>query len=366
MRVGFVLLFAGSLATAVATAQRVEAVFDQNCAACHEVGAPAGVAAKAPDRKALRKLTPEAVYTSITIGSMKDRAQNLADNQKQAIAEYIGMRKLGAAETGDAKRMPNQCASNPPMTDIAAGPSWNGWGADAANTRFQPSKSAGIAADDVRRLKLKWAFGLPGATAVYGQPSMVAGRVFVAADTGYLYSLDAATGCVYWSFLAEAGVRNAVSVGPVTGGQFAAFFGDQKGNAYAVNARTGELIWSVQVDEHPLTRITGAPKLYADRLYVPVASGEEPTGPQPNYPCCTFRGSVVALDASTGKQIWKTYPIAESPRVVRKNSKGVEQWAPAGGGVWNSPTIDPKRNALSTSARRATPTRTRPRAPPMA
>lgn len=123
MRLGFVLLFAGCLAPGVALGQRVEAVFDQNCASCHETGN----AAKNPDRKALRKLTPEAVYTSITIGSMKDRAQNLQDNQKQAIAEYIGMRKLGAVETGDAKRMPNQCASSPPIGDIAAGPSWNGW-----------------------------------------------------------------------------------------------------------------------------------------------------------------------------------------------------------------------------------------------
>src|ERR1700691_2711380 len=70
MRVGFVLLFVVSFAPGVALAQRAEAVFDQNCASCHEVGAPAGIAAKAPDRKALRKLTPEAVYESITTGLM--------------------------------------------------------------------------------------------------------------------------------------------------------------------------------------------------------------------------------------------------------------------------------------------------------
>jgi polyvinyl alcohol dehydrogenase (cytochrome) len=351
MRVGFVLLFALSFAPGVALAQRVDAVFDQNCASCHEVGAQAVNGAKNPDRKALRRLTPEAVYDSITNGSMKDRAQNLTDSQRQAIAEYIGGRKLGTVDAGDAKRMSDRCAANPPMGDIAAGPSWNGWSADGANTRFQPSKGAGILADDVRRLKLKWSFGVPGATSVYGQPSVVAGRVFVAADTGYVYSLDAKTGCVYWSFLAEGGVRNAVSVGPLSasqgvGGEFAAFFADLKGNAYAVNARTGELIWTVEVDDHPLARLTGAPKLYENRLYVPVASGEEATAAQPNYPCCTFRGSLVALDTATGKQIWKTYVIPETPKVVRKSSKGVDLWGPAGGGVWNSPTIDPKRHAL--------------------
>ncbi len=343
IRLSFVLSF-GLLAGA-ASAQRVDAVFDQNCASCHETG-NAAKSAKAPDRKAIHKLTPEAVYESITNGSMKDRAQSISDAQKRAIAEYIGGRKLGTVEAGAAKRMPNHCPANPPLGDINTGPSWNGWSADGANTRFQPSKNAGIAADDMGRLKLKWSFGLPGATSVYGQPSVVAGRVFVAADTGYVYSLDAATGCVHWSFLAEAGVRNAVSIAPVNGGEFAAFFGDQKGNVYAVNARTGVQIWTAQVEDHPLTRLTGAPRVYENRVYVPVASGEEGTAAQPNYPCCTFRGSVVALDASTGKQIWKTYTIPETPKVVRKSSKGVELWGPSGSGVWNSPTIDPKRKAL--------------------
>lgn len=325
------VIFAG-----IAPAQRIDAVFDQNCASCHETGKV--------DRKALHKLTPEAVYASLTAGSMKDRAQNLPDARKRALAEYIGGRKLGIAEIGDAVKMSNRCASNPPPGNIGAGSSWNGWSAEATNARFQ--KNGAIAAGDVPRLKLRWSFGLPAASSVYGQPSIVAGRVFVAADTGYVYSVDAHSGCVYWSFLAVAGVRTAVSVGPVNGGESAAFFGDQKGNVYAVNARTGVKIWSVLVDDHPLTRLTGAPAVYEHRVYVPVASGEEGTAAQPNYPCCTFRGSVVALDDATGKQIWKTYTIAEAPRPVRKTSKGVQLWGPAGGGVWNAPTIDPVRKAL--------------------
>lgn len=341
IRIGFILSL-GVLA-GVASAQRVDAVFDQNCAACHEMGS-AAKSAKSPDRKALRKLTPEAVYASLASGSMKDRAQPLSDAQKRAIAEYIGGRKSGTVEAGDAARMSGRCKDNPPLGGIDATASWNGWSADGTNARFQ--KNPGIPASDVPRLKLKWSFGLPGATYVFGQPSVVAGRVFVAADTGYVYSLNAGTGCVYWSFLAEAAVRTAVSVAPVSGGEFGAFFGDQKGNVYAVNARTGARLWNVQVEDHPLTRLTGALRVYENRLYVPVAGAEEGTAAQPNYPCCTFRGSVVALDPSTGKQIWKTYTIAEKPKVVRKNSKGVELWGPAGSGVWNSPTIDAKRKAL--------------------
>src|SRR5580704_7594496 len=340
------LLVSLGLLAGVASAQRTDSLFDQNCASCHEVGS-AALSAKAPDRKAINKLTTEQIYASMTTGSMKDRAQSLTDPQKRRLAEFLGgLRKLGAAEAGDAARMPNRCADNPPLGDISASPSWNGWSTDGTNTRFQSAASAGIAAADVPRLKLKWSFGLPGATHVYGQPTVVAGRVFVTADSGYVYSLNAKTGCVYRSYLAEAAVRTAVNVAPVKGGEIAAFFGDLKGNVYAVNARTGAKMWIVQVEDHQLTRLTAAPKVYENRLYVPVASADEGSAAEPHYPCCTFRGSVVALDTSTGKQIWKTYTIPEKPKVVRKNSIGTELWGPSGSGVWNSPTIDPKRKAL--------------------
>ena len=343
---GLSLLASCALLAAVASAQRTDALFDQNCASCHEVG-PAATSAKAPDRRAINKLTTEAIYASLTTGSMKDRARSLTDVQKIRLAEFLGgLRKLGAAQAGDASRMPNHCADNPPLGDIAAAPSWNGWSADGTNTRFQSAASAGIAAADVPRLKLKWSFGIPGATHVYGQPSVVAGRVFVSSDNGYVYSLNAASGCVYWSYLADASVRTAVTIAPMKGGDPAAFFGDLRGNVYAVNARTGAKLWTVLVDDHPLTRLTGAPKVYDNRLYVPVASADEGSASEPHYPCCTFRGSVVALDTATGKQIWKTYTIPEKPKMVRKNSIGTQLWGPSGSGVWNSPTLDPQRNAL--------------------
>jgi polyvinyl alcohol dehydrogenase (cytochrome) len=115
-----------------------------------------------------------------------------------------------------------------------------------------------------------------------------------------------------------------------------------KGNVYAVNADTGEEIWTTPAETHFTARITGAPKLYEGRLYVPVSSWEEFSAAAADYPCCTFRGSVVALDANTGKQIWKTYTIPEEPKPTRKNSKGMQLYAPAGASVWNSPTIDAK------------------------
>jgi polyvinyl alcohol dehydrogenase (cytochrome) len=182
---------------------------------------------------------------------------------------------------------------------------------------------------------------------VYGQPTVAGGRVFVGVDTGYVYALDAGSGCVYWSFLAETGVRNAVSIGPGSGGaRYVAYFGDIRANVYAVNAETGALVWKIQADPHPLAVVTGSPTLHEGRLYVPLSSREEASGGSLNYPCCTFRGSILALDAATGRQIWRTYTIPDPPVPSRRNAQGTQLWTGAGAPLWHAPTIDPRTDAL--------------------
>jgi polyvinyl alcohol dehydrogenase (cytochrome) len=324
-------------------------LFEQHCTACH--GNPAGPK-NAADAIALRKMSPEAVYAALQkaphLAAAPGQAKAPTDEEKRLIAGYLGGRKVNAAKLTDAKLMPNQCRTNPAINP-AASPAWNGWGADSGNTRFQTAKAAGLTPEQVPQLKLKWAFGFPAAEIMWGQPTIVSGRVFIGVDTGAVYSIDAATGCVYWSYQADAGVRNAISLAAVKGaaGQFGAYFGDVKGNVYGVDAATGKQLWKVKVEDVPVARITGSPTFYQDRLYVPVSSSEErAAGLSATYPCCLFRGSVVALDAATGKQIWKTYIIPDAPRPTTKTSKGVQQYGPAGGAVWNTPTIDPARHVI--------------------
>ncbi len=282
----------------------------------------------------------------MTRGSMRAHVEDVADDVKRAMAEFLSGRKLGGTAGADARAMPNRCSSDRRIGDLSAGASWNGWSPDSTNARFQ--KAGGLAPDAVPRLKLKWAFGFPGATSMYGQPTVAGGRVFIGVDTGYVYSLDAATGCVHWSFQAETGVRNAISVGPVDapGAREAVYFGDIRGNVYSLDAATGDLLWKIIADTHPLAAITGTPTLHAGRLYVPVSSREEAAGGSLNYPCCTFRGSVLALDASTGQVIWKTYTISEPATRGRKNSIGTQLWTGAGAAVWHAPTIDLTRRAV--------------------
>ena len=358
----FALVAMSALALSVCTAARAQedpqgppvtaspgtesgiATFQQRCMGCH--GNPNIPQAPAPD--AIRQLSPEKIYEALTAGPMKPQGDELTEDQRKMLATFLSGRPLGSLKEGDAKDMPNQCASNAPLSDPSKGPEWNGWSPDAINSRFQKAKGAGLTAAQVPQLKLKWAFGYPTGLSAYGQPSYVSGRIFVGSDIGYVYSVDASTGCVYWSYQAKGNVRGAVSIAPVqghTGVKYAVYFGDAHANIYAVDAQTGKELWTTRVDNHFVARITAAPKVYKGRVYVPVSSSEEFSASNLDYPCCTGRGSVVALDANTGTQVWKTYIVPE-PKPTRKNSKGVQQYSPSGGGIWNSPTIDAKRGAL--------------------
>jgi polyvinyl alcohol dehydrogenase (cytochrome) len=320
------------------------AAFQTRCMGCH--GNAAVPAAPSPEQ--VRQMSPERIYAALTTGSMKSQGDALSEDQRRMLATFMSARPLGSLNEGAAASMPNHCVGNPAMTDPAAGPAWNGWGADMGNTRFQRAKAAGLTAAQVPNLKLKWAFGVPTGLSQYNQPTIVSGRVFLGTDTGYVYSLDAKTGCVYWSFQTKAAVRGALSVGAIKGKgstKYAVVFGDFRTFVYGLDAQTGQQLWSTRADDHFIARITAAPIFHDGKVYVPISSSEEFQAGNLDYACCTSRGSVVAFDASNGERLWKTY-VMDEPKPVRKNSKGVQLYAPAGGSVWNSPTIDTKLNAI--------------------
>ncbi len=319
-------------------------LFEQHCMMCH--GNPN--VPRAPQPSVIRQMSPERIYEALTTGVMKAQGSTLTEDQRKMMATFLSGRPLGTMEQGAAKDMPNQCSSNPPLAPPNSGPAWNGWGVTVANTRFAPESSARLTPEQVPHLKVKWAFGFPNGLSAYGQPTVVSGRVFVGTDTGYVYSLNADTGCVYWSYQTEGYTRTAISIRRVKGlgeTKYAAYLGDGHSFAYALDARTGELIWKTKVDDDFISRITAAPAVYHGVVYVPVSSSEEFSASAPDYPCCTMRGNVVALNAKTGKLIWRTYMVGV-PKPTRKNSAGVQLYAPSGGDVWDSPTIDTKLHAI--------------------
>ena len=294
----------------------------------------------APTPAVLRQLTPEGILNALTQGRMQVQGATLSEGERRAVAEYVAGRALATATTA----VPNRCTTSPPMTDAATSPGWNGWGNGAANTRF--AANAGLTAADLPRLKLKWAFGYAGVNAARAQPTIAGGRLFVASENGEAHALDPKTGCTYWTFRAQAGIRTGLTVGPyknASGSGQAVYFGDVRANAYAVDAQTGRQLWVRKVDEHPAASLTGAPAVSGGRVFVPVQGlNEEGQGGTGKYPCCTFRGSLVALDANTGAQLWKTYTV-DAPQPRGKNAAGIQMSGPAGGGIWAAPTVDTKR-----------------------
>jgi polyvinyl alcohol dehydrogenase (cytochrome) len=197
----------------------------------------------------------------------------------------------------------------------------------------------------VPNLKLKWAFSLGDVTAARGEPTVVGNRVFVASLTGAVYSLDRDTGCTQWGFKADAAIRSAVALGDANGVP-AIYFGDSGANVYALNASSGELIWKVHPVDHFASLATAAPQVYKGVVYQAFSSFEEALGPDPNFECCTFRGSVVALDAATGKTLWQAFTIPEPAKPTHKNAAGKQQHGPSGAGIWSTPTIDEQLGAL--------------------
>ena len=319
-------------------------LYGRICATCHDTGFE-----RAPSREALRAMSPERVLAALESGVMISMTAGRTAVERRAVAEFVTGKPFGRPLLTKPSPQSMCAADSGDFAGRLTGPAWNGWGVNTSNTRLQDGAAAGFTAAQVPRLKLRWAFGFPGDLAADAQPTVVGGRVFVGSQSGNVYALDSASGCIHWYFAAATSVRAAVIIGRLqtnSGSRNVAFIGDRAGNVYAVDAARGTLIWKAKVDDHPVARVTGSPAFHNGRLYVPVASGEETAGAASDYECCRFRGSVVAFDGATGAQIWKTYTITEQPRPTQKNKVGTQMWGPSGAPIWSSPVIDIRRNAL--------------------
>lgn len=319
---------------AAAAAQNGEELFEKHCSSCHRPNNET----RSPLPSALRLISTEKILTALESGSMKAQGAALTSAERIAVAAHL-------AGNPDVAASPSGACRDRDVPFPSGLPGWNGWGAGVTNTRFQPAKAAGLDREKVGGLKLKWAFGFPGASSAIAQPSIAGGRLFFGSMDGTVYSVDAKTGCTYWTFKAPATVRSSITIDAIEG-RYTAYFGDIRTNVYAVDARTGAPVWSTRIDSHPAARVTGGPQLYNGRLFVPVSSTEEVPAQSPKYACCTFRGSVVALDAGDGKQIWKSYAIPDPPKPSRVSSAGTQLSGPAGAAIWSAPTLDVKRKAL--------------------
>ena len=258
------ILFVPAIAATQPPAPNGESVYTQHCAACHEGSMP-----RMPSRQALGTLTPEHIDTALSSFTMRRQGASLSPAERRAVAEFLSGRPAGSYRAPlDAMAKSASCAAGAAPRDLLTGPSWNGWGGDLRNSRYQPASSAGLAAADIPRLELKWAFGFPGVSASGSQVTIVGNRVYVGSRNGMVYALDARTGCMAWAFQADAGVRSTPVVGRTADGGAGLYFGDAHAQVYALDAASGALRWKTKVETHLDAMITGAVTFHEGRLYV--------------------------------------------------------------------------------------------------
>lgn len=343
---GFVLamvLMAGTHAYAQDDKAVGKAVFDAHCAACHG----ATPVPRAMSAAEMAKLPPEKINAALFGGPMTLVGSSLSEAERRAVAIHVSEMPWGTVPSATSEEVLVKCAkSNPLAANALDKPYWSGWGIDLDNTHFQPAARARLTAANLKNLELKWSFGFRGGTTVSTQPVVAGGRIFLGSHEGGIYALDALSGCAHWKFATPAAVRGAILIDRQADGRFVLYAADRSAQVYALDADSGTLIWRQKVDDHPFAVVTGSIARHAGVLYVPVSSFEELAAASPSYECCTFRGSVVALEAHTGKQRWKSYLIPDTPAKTVKTVLGTQRWGPSGAAVWSQPTIDPKAGVL--------------------
>lgn len=309
-----------------------EALYQQRCAVCHDQ--PTG---RIPSRTSLATQTAEGVVVALEIGSMSAMASGMNRTEIEAVAAYL---------TGDTPQSWDppaivQC-ERPASPVVISKDDWPTVGRDMTGSRYQTQAS--IDSTSLPSLKLKWSFaiadGAPGGVVTAG------GRIFLATGSGQVLSLDADSGCSHWQFETQRMVR-MVTVAPVAedSNQAAVFFGDDQGYVTALDADNGTRLWKTRVEDHPLVRITAPPSVADGRVYVPISSMEDPRTHDPSYACCTFRGSVVSLDATSGAIHWKSHTIAE-PTKPAGHHAGVPRFSPAGASIFTPLSLDTGRNLV--------------------
>jgi polyvinyl alcohol dehydrogenase (cytochrome) len=248
----------------------------------------------------------------------------------------------------------SQCNADPdPGTPV-----WSSWGGDLANTHEAHST---ITTANVAGLEQKWVVRTDGSVSAI--PTLTTTRVYTPdwgiplVGGGSLYAIDRATGEV----VSKQGVlgytgnlnNNNVRSSPAIAGDLL-IFGDLRNQPssllnvplahgaylYAVNRLTGKLVWKTQLESHPLAVTTQSPVVYDGKVFVGVSSLEEAAA-RLGYDCCSFRGSMLALDVSTGRILWKTYMAPPAANAFSKPDF-------TGNAVWGSaPSIDVARRQVT-------------------
>jgi polyvinyl alcohol dehydrogenase (cytochrome) len=297
---------------------------------------------RAPALASLRMMNRSTVEYAITIGYMRTQAKSLTPVERGQMMDWLA---LGQPDNS-AWVSKAKCKGGVARIEASARPVASTFGLDNRNTRMATAAQSGIRTQDFANLELAWSVAFPQTPSMRSQPVVAGNTIFVvASDAGRMYALDTASGCAKWAYESPVPLRSSLTYAEISKNKPVIVAGDATGFVVAVDAVTGKQVWRADVRLHESNRITGAPVVYKGKVFAPLSATEINHAVDETYECCKAQGAVVAISLKDGKKLWvgRTMPEATKTRLSRV---GTQMWGPSGAPIWNTPAIDEKRNLV--------------------
>ena len=218
---------------------------------------------------------------------------------------------------------------------------WGVYGGDTANTRYSTLNQ--VNTSNVGRLKVAWALQLGSLRSQESTPILVGDLLYVTSSHGpkNVFAVDARTGEVKWRYSPEvpAGIEQYaccdVNNRGVAHANGKIFVGRLDGHLVALDAKTGKELWKTQVIDHTGGSVITSPPTVVKNLVITGFGGGE----------FGVRGHISAFDQNTGREVWKLYTVPGPGEAGNDTWKG-DSWKFGGGVAWHIGSYDPTLNLL--------------------
>jgi polyvinyl alcohol dehydrogenase (cytochrome) len=317
-----------------------EEVYKQHCAACHDNPEET----KSPSREAMSRVSALYITNALIMGRMTAQGAPLSAVEVSNVSDFLSAGEANA--TGWIE--PNRCPTNRRTPKLNAEATVAGFGFDYSNKRELSFAQSGLRPGDLDNLEVAWVMAFPQVGTMRGQAAIVGDTMFLPmADNNRLFALDISGSqpCVQWVYDGGRALRTSAGYGEMSNGQKIVMIGDMGGFVHAVDAKTGRKLWETDVKFFQNQMVTATPVLYKDRVFAPISQYELASAAADAYVCCKARGGVTAINARTGKKIWAQATMPEAKPLFDRGD-GQFIWGPSGAAIWNSASLDTKRNRL--------------------
>jgi len=319
-----------------------EAVYKQRCASCHDNPE----ATRAPSRATLARMASGNISNALIAGKMIAQGVGLSSADVSYVSDYLSE----AAAVSDDWITAMRCPADRATPKLTATPTVVAFGFDQQNHRNLSYAQAGMKPGDLTNLEVAWVVAFPDAVSMRSQAAVVGNTIFlpVGESKNRLFAFDVsdkAKPCIQWVHNGERAFRTSTGYGVRKDGVPIVMVGDIGGWTTAMDARNGQKLWITKTGLFDASTSTATPVLVGDNVIAPSSQYEIMMAGQDHHLCCKLHGGVSAVDAVTGKIVWQTGTM-EDAKPIRDRGDGQMLWGPAGAPIWNSPSIDLKRNRL--------------------